>query len=53
LLAWAMPDQGFLWMPLLVAGGVLVVGATFQVVMLLADLIYSWLNPRLRLGGHG
>jgi ABC-type dipeptide/oligopeptide/nickel transport system permease component len=29
------------------------VGAIFQVAMLLADLIYSWLNPRLRLGGHG
>jgi peptide/nickel transport system permease protein len=37
----------------LLAGGVLVVGAAFQAVMLLADLTYSWLNPRLRLGGHG
>ena len=37
----------------LLAGGVLVVGAIFQVAMLLADLTYSWLNPRLRLGGHG
>ena len=37
----------------LLAGGVLVVGAIFQVAMLLADLIYSWLNPRLRLGGQG
>ena len=37
----------------LLAGGVLVVGATFQAAMLLADLTYSWLNPRLRLGGHG
>ena len=25
VLAWAMPDQGFLWVPLLVAGGVLLV----------------------------
>ena len=37
----------------LLAGGVLVVGAIFQAAMLLADLTYSWLNPRLRLGGHG
>ena len=37
----------------LLAGGVLVVGAVFQAAMLLADLTYSWLNPRLRLGGHG
>lgn len=37
----------------LLAGGVLVVGAVFQASMLLADLTYSWLNPRLRLGGHG
>lgn len=35
----------------LLAGGVLVVGAAFQVSMLLADLAYSWLNPRIRLGG--
>lgn len=35
----------------LLAGGVLVVGAAFQVSMLLADLAYSWLNPRVRLGG--
>jgi peptide/nickel transport system permease protein len=34
----------------LLAGGVLVVGAAFQVSMLLADLAYSWLNPRIRLG---
>jgi peptide/nickel transport system permease protein len=32
----------------LLAGAVLVVGATFQVSMLLADLAYSWLNPRIR-----
>jgi peptide/nickel transport system permease protein len=35
----------------LLAGGVLVVGAAFQIAMLLADLTYSWLNPRIRLGG--
>lgn len=35
----------------LLAGGVLVVGAAFQVSMLLADVAYSWLNPRIRLGG--
>lgn len=35
----------------LLAGGVLVVGTAFQVSMLLADLAYSWLNPRVRLGG--
>jgi peptide/nickel transport system permease protein len=34
----------------LLAGSVLVVGAAFQVSMLLADLAYSWLNPRIRLG---
>jgi len=34
----------------LLAGGVLVVGAAFQVSMLIADLAYSWLNPRIRLG---
>lgn len=33
----------------LLASGVLVVGAVFQVSMLLADLAYSWLNPRIRL----
>lgn len=33
----------------LLAGGVLVVGVAFQVSMLLADLAYSWLNPRIRL----
>lgn len=33
----------------LLAGGVLVVGAAFQVSMLLADVAYSWLNPRIRL----
>jgi peptide/nickel transport system permease protein len=36
----------------LLAGGVLVVAVTFQVSMLLADLAYSWLNPRIRLGGQ-
>jgi peptide/nickel transport system permease protein len=34
----------------LLAGGVLVVGAAFQIAMLLADLAYSWLNHRIRLG---
>jgi peptide/nickel transport system permease protein len=33
----------------LLAGGVLVVGAGFQVSMLAADLAYSALNPRIRL----
>lgn len=33
----------------LLAGGVLVVGAAFQISMLLADLAYSWLNPKIRL----
>jgi peptide/nickel transport system permease protein len=33
----------------LLASGVLVVGAAFQVSMLLADLAYSWLNPRIRI----
>lgn len=37
----------------LLAGGVLVVALAFQVSMLLADLAYSWLNPRIRLGGEG
>lgn len=32
----------------LLASGVLVVGAAFQISMLLADLAYSWLNPRIR-----
>jgi peptide/nickel transport system permease protein len=36
----------------LLAGGVLVVGAAYQIAMLLADLAYSWLNPRIRVGGH-
>lgn len=36
----------------LLAGGVLVVGAAYQIAMLLADLAYSWLNPRIRLGGQ-
>ncbi len=36
----------------LLAGGVLVVAVAFQVSMLLADLAYSWLNPRIRLGGE-
>lgn len=34
----------------LLAGSVLLVGALFQVSMLLADLAYSWLNPRIRFG---
>lgn len=34
----------------LLAGGVLVVAFAFQVSMLLADLAYGWLNPRIRLG---
>lgn len=33
----------------LLASGVLVVGAAFQVSMLVADVAYSWLNPRIRL----
>lgn len=33
----------------LLASGVLVVGTAFQVSMLLADLAYSWLNPRIRI----
>lgn len=37
----------------LLASGVLVVALAFQVAMLLADLAYSWLNPRIRLGGEG
>lgn len=37
----------------LLAGGVLIVAVAFQVSMLLADLAYSWLNPRIRLGGEG
>lgn len=36
----------------LLAGGVLVIGVAFQVSMLLADLAYSWLNPRIRVGGE-
>lgn len=36
----------------LLAGGVLVVAVAFQVSMLLADLAYSWLNPRIRLGAE-
>jgi peptide/nickel transport system permease protein len=35
----------------LLAGAVLVVGTVFQASMLLADLAYSWLNPRIRLAG--
>jgi peptide/nickel transport system permease protein len=34
----------------LLAGGVLVVALAFQVSMLIADLAYSLLNPRIRLG---
>ena len=36
---------------LALAGGVLVVALAFQIAMLLADLAYSWLNPRIRLEG--
>ena len=35
----------------LLAGAVLVVGVVFQLSMLVADLAYSWLNPRIRLAG--
>ena len=35
----------------LLAGTVLVVAVAFQVSMLLADLAYGWLNPRIRIGG--
>ena len=35
--------------PMLEAG-VLTVGCVFAVASLLADLIYSWLNPRIRYG---
>lgn len=35
----------------LLAGAVLVVGVVFQASMLVADLAYSWLNPRIRLAG--
>jgi peptide/nickel transport system permease protein len=35
----------------LLAGGVLIVGIAYQVAMLLADLAYSWLNPRIRFSG--
>lgn len=35
----------------LLAGAVLVVAIAFQASMLLADVAYSWLNPRIRLGG--
>lgn len=35
----------------LLAGGVLVVGVIYQISTLLADLGYSLLNPRIRLGG--
>ncbi|HUG07577.1 MAG TPA: ABC transporter permease [Acidimicrobiia bacterium] len=35
----------------LLAGGVLVVGVAFQVSMLLADIAYSILNPRIRISG--
>ncbi len=34
----------------LLASGVLVVGVAFQVSMLVADIAYSLLNPRIRLG---
>ena len=32
-------------------GGVLIVGVVFMVATLIADLLYTVLNPRLRLGG--
>lgn len=35
----------------LLAGGVLLVGVVYQVAALLADLAFSALNPRIRLGG--
>jgi peptide/nickel transport system permease protein len=37
----------------LLAGGVLVVGTVFQGSMLLADIGYSWLNPRIRFASSG
>ncbi len=37
-------------LPLLTAG-VLVIGITYLVVTLLADILYAMLNPRIRLGG--
>lgn len=36
----------------LLAGGVLVVGAFFQLSMLIADVLYSLLNPRIRVGSE-
>lgn len=36
----------------LLAGAVLVIGLAFQLAMLLADVAYSWLNPRIRVGGE-
>ena len=36
----------------LLASGVLVVGAAFQVSMLLADIAYGILNPRIRVGAE-
>jgi peptide/nickel transport system permease protein len=38
-------------LPLLTAG-VLVVGITYLLVTLIADILYALLNPRIRLGGH-
>ena len=35
----------------LLQSGVLVVGATYLIATLLADIAYSFLNPRIRLGG--
>ena len=35
----------------MLAGGVLTVGVVFMVATLIADLLYTVLNPRLRLGG--
>jgi peptide/nickel transport system permease protein len=35
----------------MLAAGVLTVGVVFMVATLIADLLYTVLNPRLRLGG--
>ncbi len=32
------------------SAGVLVIGAIYMVATLLADLLISWLNPRIRMG---
>jgi peptide/nickel transport system permease protein len=31
--------------------GVIVIGAAYMIVTLLADILYSLLNPRIRVGG--